>query len=210
MVHPLPGSAEQLADKLREVGEKLRTPQTQSSLSRSSPIVPGIPPLVPDRNSLSGSSASGSLSQGSLGISIGSRFDHGIGSSQVSQIEVGPSHFAFLLSDGRICRLPFSVISDRLDLSRPGAGIVTRACSCPYQVVAVDDDAVDVGGGALGGRHSGSGWGSHPWPADRLPNHLRLRDATVTAPLLDLADDPGAESELRATGGCDRHSPGVG
>ena len=121
VVHPLPGSAEQLADKLREVGEKLRTPQTQSSLSRSSPIVPGIPPLVPDRNSLSGSSASGSLSQGSLGISIGSRFDHGIGSSQVSQIEVGPSHFAFLLSDGRICRLPFSVISDRLDLSRPGA-----------------------------------------------------------------------------------------
>ena len=121
VVHPLPGSAEQLADKLREVGEKLRSPQTQSGLSRSSPIVPGIPPLVPDRNSLSGSSGSGSLSQGSLGITIGSRFDHGIGSSQVSQIEVGPSHFAFLLSDGRICRLPFSVISDRLDLSRPGA-----------------------------------------------------------------------------------------
>ena len=38
----------------------------------------------------------------------------------MSQIEVGPSHFAFLLSDGLICRLPFSVISDRLDLSRPG------------------------------------------------------------------------------------------
>ena len=35
-----------------------------------------------------------------------------------SQIEVGPSHFAFLLSDGRLCRLPFSVISDRLDLNK--------------------------------------------------------------------------------------------
>ena len=121
VVHPLPGSAEQLADKLREVGEKLRCPPTHSGTPRSSPIVPGIPPLVPDRNSLSGASNSSSLSQSSLGITIGSRFDHGIGSSQVSQIEVGPSHFAFLLSDGRICRLPFSVISDRLDLSRPGA-----------------------------------------------------------------------------------------
>ena len=35
-----------------------------------------------------------------------------------AQIEVGPSHFAFLLSDGRLCRLPFSVISDRLDLNK--------------------------------------------------------------------------------------------
>ena len=121
VVHPLPGSAEQLADKLREVGEKLRSPQTVSGSSRISPIVPGIPPLGSERNSLSGSAATSSGSLGPLGISIGSRFDHGIGSSQVSQIEVGPSHFAFLLSDGRICRLPFSVISDRLDLSRPGS-----------------------------------------------------------------------------------------
>ena len=40
------------------------------------------------------------------------------GSVTASQIEVGPSHFAFLLSDGRLCRLPFSVISDRLDLNK--------------------------------------------------------------------------------------------
>ena len=40
----------------------------------------------------------------------------------VAQIEVGPSHFAFLLEDGRICRLPFSVISDRLDLSKTSGG----------------------------------------------------------------------------------------
>ena len=40
------------------------------------------------------------------------------GSVTASQIEVGPSHFAFLLSDGRLYRLPFSVISDRLDLNK--------------------------------------------------------------------------------------------
>ena len=120
VVHPLPGSAEQLTDKLREVGDKLRIPQAASGSSRSAPIVPGIPPIISERSSLSASVGAGSSSAGSLGISIGSRFDQGIGSSHVAQIEVGPSHFAFLLSDGRICRLPFSVISDRLDLSRPG------------------------------------------------------------------------------------------
>ena len=146
VVHPLPGSAEQLADKLREVGEKLRCPQTISGLSRSSPIVPGIPPLASERSSLAGSNASGS-SSGTLGISIGSRFDHGIGSSQVSQIEVGPSHFAFLLSDGRICRLPFSVISDRLDLSRPGSDVSNSSTG------------LNVGGGSLasGGLSGGAG-----------------------------------------------------
>lgn len=44
-----------------------------------------------------------------------------LGFGSLRQIEVGPSHFAFLLADGRICRLPFSVISDRLDLSRNGS-----------------------------------------------------------------------------------------
>ena len=32
---------------------------------------------------------------------------------EVKQIAVGPSHFALLLEDGRLARLPFSVISDR-------------------------------------------------------------------------------------------------
>lgn len=36
----------------------------------------------------------------------------------VKQIVVGPSHLALLLEDGRICRLSFSIISDRLDLSK--------------------------------------------------------------------------------------------
>lgn len=37
---------------------------------------------------------------------------------EVKQIAVGPSHFALLFEDGRLARLPFSVISDRLDLSK--------------------------------------------------------------------------------------------
>ena len=76
------GSSEQLTERLREVGDRLRLPLT----ARPGPLVPSIP-----------------------GTS---------GSVTASQIEVGPSHFAFLLSDGRLCRLPFSVISDRLDLNK--------------------------------------------------------------------------------------------
>ena len=38
--------------------------------------------------------------------------------AEVKQIAVGPSHFALLFEDGRLARLPFSVISDRLDLSK--------------------------------------------------------------------------------------------
>jgi E3 ubiquitin-protein ligase EDD1 len=31
---------------------------------------------------------------------------------------VGPGHVALLLDDGRVCRVAFSIIPDRLDLSR--------------------------------------------------------------------------------------------
>ena len=82
VVHPLPGSPEQLTDRLREVGNRLRLPLN----ARPGPIVPAI----------SGPAQS----------------------VTAVQIVVGPSHFAFLLSDGRLCRLPFSVISDRLDLNK--------------------------------------------------------------------------------------------
>jgi E3 ubiquitin-protein ligase EDD1 len=94
VVHPLPGSAEQLGEKLREVGERLR---------RGNFGLPSIPSVSAALGSGSGSQAGGSF--GSPNV-------------LVSQIEVGPSHFAFLLDDGRVCRLPFSVISDRLDLNR--------------------------------------------------------------------------------------------
>ncbi|KAK5646050.1 hypothetical protein RI129_004514 [Pyrocoelia pectoralis] len=61
----------------------------------------------------------------------------------VKRIALGPAHIAILLEDGRICRVSFSVISDRLDLSkndpvkRPGSG----------------------GGGGSGGSGGGGGGG---------------------------------------------------
>lgn len=36
----------------------------------------------------------------------------------VKRIVLGPTHIALLLDDGRVCRVAFSVISDRLDLSK--------------------------------------------------------------------------------------------
>ena len=95
VVHPLPGSAEQLGEKLKEVGERLR---------RGNLGLPTVPAV--------------SASNPGVTFRLGSQTGGAFGSVLVTQIEVGPSHFAFLLDDGRVCRLPFSVISDRLDLSR--------------------------------------------------------------------------------------------
>jgi hypothetical protein len=94
VVHPLPGSAEQLGDKLKEVGDRLRNGNF------------GLPaiPSVTSAGAGAGPSPAGGFFGGS--------------NVHVTHIEVGPSHFAFLLEDGRVCRLPFSVISDRLDLNR--------------------------------------------------------------------------------------------
>ena len=171
VVHPLPGSAEQLSDKLREVGEKLRCPQGIAGLSRSSPIVPGIPPPAYERGASSGSSSvSGSPSPGPMGgITIGARFDHSTNSSysQVSQIEVGPSHFAFLLSDGRICRLPFSVISDRLDLSKSGSG-GTNASNAVSSGSGGGSLASGVLGGGAGPSSSKSAKTSHSSSAGNI------------------------------------------
>lgn len=36
----------------------------------------------------------------------------------VRQVAIGPGHVALLLEDGRVCRLAFSVITERLDLSK--------------------------------------------------------------------------------------------
>lgn len=38
--------------------------------------------------------------------------------SAVRKIALGPAHIALLLEDGRVCRVSFSVISDRLDLTK--------------------------------------------------------------------------------------------
>lgn len=93
VVHPLPGSAEQLGEKLREVGDRLR------NANFGLPAIPSV-------------TAAGTSGSAGTGGFFGGPNVH------VAHIEVGPSHFAFLLEDGRVCRLPFSVISDRLDLNR--------------------------------------------------------------------------------------------
>jgi E3 ubiquitin-protein ligase EDD1 len=111
VVHPLPGSAEQLADRLREVGDRLRLPDA----ARPGPLVP----------SMSGFSA--------------------------SQIEVGPSHFAFLLSDGRLCRLPFSVISDRLDLNKSNMAVAGGSTNSIIGSLGGSGGAGGGGGGKGGG-----------------------------------------------------------
>ncbi|XP_013417985.1 E3 ubiquitin-protein ligase UBR5, partial [Lingula anatina] len=77
VVHPLPGTEEQLNERLKEVAERI------SHHGYNSP--PALSTLW---------------------------------NSRVTQVAVGPSHVAFLLEDGRVCRLPFSILSERLDLSK--------------------------------------------------------------------------------------------
>ncbi|GFU25773.1 e3 ubiquitin-protein ligase UBR5 [Nephila pilipes] len=77
VVHPLPGSEDQLNERLKEVAERT---------NRCGYSVPSV------------------LAQ--------------LKNAAVTQCVVGPNHVAFLLEDGRICRLAFSVVSDRLDLSK--------------------------------------------------------------------------------------------
>ena len=78
-----------------------------------------------------------------------------------SQIEVGPSHFAFLLSDGRLCRLPFSVISDRLDLNKTS------------QTSGGSGGSGGGGGGGTGGS-LGSGHGSSKGSGSKSSSHASL------------------------------------
>jgi E3 ubiquitin-protein ligase EDD1 len=85
--------------------------QTSTSAHRSSTPTPPQPPAAGSASTGPASSSAAQPQQQWSSLSA-------LGDLGVRQIEVGPSHFAFLLQDGRICRLPFSVISDRLDLSR--------------------------------------------------------------------------------------------
>ncbi|XP_063307260.1 E3 ubiquitin-protein ligase UBR5 isoform X5 [Pelobates fuscus] len=78
VVHPLPGTEDQLNDRLREVSEKLNKYNLSSH-----------PPL------------------------------NVLEQTTIKQCVVGPNHAAFLLEDGRVCRIGFSVQPDRLELSKP-------------------------------------------------------------------------------------------
>ncbi|KAG7207185.1 hypothetical protein KM043_008872 [Ampulex compressa] len=76
VVHPLPGTDDQLNDRLKEVAEKI---------NRYGFVT------LPAFN----------------GLKI-----------SVKRIVVGPTHIALLTEDNRICRVAFTVLSDRLDLSK--------------------------------------------------------------------------------------------
>ncbi|KAF4798084.1 hypothetical protein TURU_067051 [Turdus rufiventris] len=78
VVHPLPGTEDQLNDRLREVSEKLNKYNLNSH-----------PPL------------------------------NVLEQATIKQCVVGPNHAAFLLEDGRVCRIGFSVQPDRLELGKP-------------------------------------------------------------------------------------------
>ncbi|KAH0951982.1 hypothetical protein HN011_005163 [Eciton burchellii] len=76
VVHPLPGTDDQLNDRLREVADKI---------NRYGFVTP------PAFNGLKVS---------------------------IKRVVIGPTHIALLTEDNRVCRVAFTVISDRLDLSK--------------------------------------------------------------------------------------------
>ncbi|KAJ8321996.1 hypothetical protein KUTeg_000467 [Tegillarca granosa] len=77
VVHPLPGTDDQLNDRLREIAERISH----------------------------------------HGFTSPSAFS-AIRNVSVTQCVVGPGFIAMLLEDGRVCRVSFSIINDRLDLSK--------------------------------------------------------------------------------------------
>nr|XP_029736104.1 E3 ubiquitin-protein ligase hyd isoform X6 [Aedes albopictus] len=79
VVHPLPGTEDQLNDRIREVADKINKYGVQTLPALQSLKVP------------------------------------------VKQIVVGPAHLGVLLEDGRAFRVAFSIIPERLDLSKQDA-----------------------------------------------------------------------------------------
>ncbi|XP_022162662.1 E3 ubiquitin-protein ligase UBR5 isoform X4 [Myzus persicae] len=79
IVHPAPGTDDQLNDRFKEVSERLN----RSILGNTSsyPVLSNI-------------------------------------KSPIKQIVVGPYHIGLLFEDGRVARIPFTVLAERLDLSR--------------------------------------------------------------------------------------------
>ncbi|XP_066269411.1 E3 ubiquitin-protein ligase UBR5-like [Branchiostoma lanceolatum] len=77
VVHPLPGTEDQLNDRLKEVADKINKHGYVS------------PPAI-------------SQLRGQV----------------VRECVVGPNHIAFLLEDGRVCRMSYRILTERLDLSK--------------------------------------------------------------------------------------------
>nr|XP_006821041.1 PREDICTED: LOW QUALITY PROTEIN: E3 ubiquitin-protein ligase UBR5-like [Saccoglossus kowalevskii] len=76
VVHPLPGTEDQLNDRLREVAEKINRQGSTSS------TIPALKNQV------------------------------------IRDIALGPNHVAFLLEDGRVCRVSYAINIDKLDLTK--------------------------------------------------------------------------------------------
>ncbi|XP_068628932.1 E3 ubiquitin-protein ligase hyd isoform X10 [Battus philenor] len=116
VVHPLPGTEDQLIDRLKEVSERWN------------------------------------------------RYGTGAGSSALSTLRgvravtAGPAHIACLLDDGTVCRAAFSIIPDRLDLSKADAS-----------KNGGNGGGGSGGGGTSGGKQGGSssGCGSRQQPRTR-------------------------------------------
>ncbi|XP_077488259.1 E3 ubiquitin-protein ligase hyd isoform X5 [Amblyomma americanum] len=106
---PLPGSEDQLNERLREVGEKLRSGYS--------------PPAVVNN----------------------------FRNSNVIQCVVGPSHIAFLFEDGKVCRVAFSVLTDRLDLSKNEISKVLLSSAASHHHSRLNLKGSGGAGGASGG-----------------------------------------------------------
>ncbi|KAL3179297.1 hypothetical protein MRX96_038194 [Rhipicephalus microplus] len=109
LAFPLPGNDDQLNERLREVGEKLRTGYS--------------PPAVVNN----------------------------FRNSNVIQCVVGPSHIAFLFEDGKICRVAFSVLTDRLDLSKAEMSKVILSSATSHHHSRLNLKGSGGAGGASGG-----------------------------------------------------------
>ncbi|KAK2167028.1 hypothetical protein LSH36_32g04006 [Paralvinella palmiformis] len=77
VVHPLPGTEDQLNDRLKDISERISH----------------------------------------YGYSCPSAL-HPLRGHTIQNIAVGPNHIALLLEDGRVCRLSYSVLTERLDLTK--------------------------------------------------------------------------------------------
>nr|XP_018904419.1 PREDICTED: E3 ubiquitin-protein ligase UBR5 isoform X3 [Bemisia tabaci] len=119
VVHPIPGTDDQVNDRLKEVSDRLnrfgQTSQIPTALS-------------------------------SLKVAV-------------KQIAVGPNHFALLLEDGRVCRVAFSIISDRLDLSKADPNKqISQALR--HSFFSRHKPGSGGGGGSSGGGGGGGGGGA--------------------------------------------------
>lgn len=77
----------------------------------------------------------------------------------VKQAVIGPNHIALLFEDGRVCRVAFSIISDRIDMGKQYSSGVKTHFKVSSQPPA--SSGTNSGGNPGGGNTGGSGNGSN-------------------------------------------------